>query len=526
MEDAQTRTSEIDTADIEEASPRSGRPVFMRGPDAPTVTASGVPTADEPPYPDPCAGLSRLGRYHLLHRIGQGGMGVVYAGYDPELDRKVALKILRREVAAREWLLREGQALARLSHPNVVGIHEVGEHDGHVFLAMEFVEGQTLTRWLEKKPQPLEILRVFAQAGRGLIAAHAAGLVHRDFKPDNVLIGKDGRVRVGDFGIATQAGRQTTRKTETAASSTTSTPSSLLSTPLTRAGSLVGTPAFMSPEQFGGESITALSDQWSFCVALYDATYQTSPFPSETVQELREKVLNESPVTPPLLPDAPLWLSPILLRGLARNPADRYPDMAGLLAAIERYLPRDPELDPGVVVRERQILSGLVLGFLVLYAVLYLIPTTGRFLLSPPGLLSGAALMCASFVSLAAFRWRYVSRNTYGRRLASTSVCLGLLMLLNHSAGVAMGLPGSRVLIEDLVLLTVFNAIMACTMESWLAILAALSGTAALAGSLAPERATWAFGAYALAGVTGLGLRLVLDRHMRPTQSSAAAPPH
>src|SRR5438552_2002438 len=141
------------------------------------ATAPGSPSALA--AADPLSGSSRLGRYYVLHKLGEGGMGLVYVGYDEALDRRVALKVLRR--GAHAWLRREGQALARLAHPNVVAVHEVGEHDGQVFLAMELVEGPTLRDWLDGQPRAFgEKLHLFLQAGRGLAAAHQARLVHRD----------------------------------------------------------------------------------------------------------------------------------------------------------------------------------------------------------------------------------------------------------------------------------------------------------------------------------------------------------
>jgi eukaryotic-like serine/threonine-protein kinase len=164
-----------------------------------------------------------VGRYVLLQPIGQGGMGIVYGAYDPELDRKVALKVLHRDQSHRDndtqgalRLVREARAMASSSHPNVVSVHDVGTVRGRVFIAMELVDGQSLTQWLAAQPRPWrEVVRVFVEAGRGLAAAHTVGMVHRDFKPDNVLVGKDGRVRVTDFGLAYQVGRGGARSVTT-----------------------------------------------------------------------------------------------------------------------------------------------------------------------------------------------------------------------------------------------------------------------------------------------------------------------
>ncbi|MBK7823622.1 serine/threonine-protein kinase [Nannocystis sp.] len=154
-------------------------------------------------------GATRLGHYALLHELGRGGMSVVYAAYDEKLDRKVAIKVLhaRGDPWAQRRLLREAQALAQLSHSNVVQIYEIGDLDGQAFLAMEFIDGITLRRWCSEQPRSrAELLAVFTAAGRGLAAAHVKGLIHRDFKPDNVMIHRDGRVLVTDFGLVRGAG--------------------------------------------------------------------------------------------------------------------------------------------------------------------------------------------------------------------------------------------------------------------------------------------------------------------------------
>jgi tetratricopeptide (TPR) repeat protein len=297
------------------------------------------PTQAGPSSPGAGAKLSRgmeLGRYVLLDRIGLGGMGVVFAAYDPELDRKVALKLLRSDftagpgaVEARSRLWREAQALARLSHPHVVTVHDVGVHGESLFIAMDFVDGVTLSRWLKAEPRAWTgVLDCFLQAGRGLAAAHAAGLVHRDFKPDNVLVGRDGRVRVTDFGLARLSEGP---RTEGAA------PPMSPSSPegMTQQGVLMGTPAYMPPEQIDGNPADARSDQFSFCVALYEGLYGERPFTGDSMGVLARAIRERLP-TPPRDSRVPTWVRRALLQGLAADPAARHPSMDVLLAALTR----------------------------------------------------------------------------------------------------------------------------------------------------------------------------------------------
>jgi tetratricopeptide (TPR) repeat protein/predicted Ser/Thr protein kinase len=274
-----------------------------------------------------------VGRYLLLDELGQGGMGVVYKAYDPELDRPIALKLLTagHRGVQRERLMREAQALARVSHPNVIAVHDVGCLDegrgGNVFIAMEFVEGQTLRKWVGEGRRNL--LEAFLAAGEGLLAAHRAGLVHRDFKPDNVIVGADGRVRVLDFGLARamDASPDARREGEPARAK-------MLETPLTHAGAIVGTPRFMAPEQHFGAAVDERADQFSFCVSLYWALYGEFPFPGATLDEIIESLQAGRVTEPPAGAAVPRWLRQVLLTGLARRPADRYPSMAELLGAL------------------------------------------------------------------------------------------------------------------------------------------------------------------------------------------------
>jgi tetratricopeptide (TPR) repeat protein/tRNA A-37 threonylcarbamoyl transferase component Bud32 len=282
---------------------------------------------------------ARFGRYVLEESIGSGAMGSVWAARDPELDRRIALKVLHREVQdspesrGRARLLREAQALARLSHPNVIVVHDFGTVGDQFFIAMELVEGVTLRRWRAAAQRSVrELIAVYLQAGRGLAAAHAAGLVHRDFKPDNVLVGSDGRVRVLDFGLARAASEPA--RSEHHAVETAPTGVSVSST-LTQSGVMVGTPAYMSPEQLLGEPTDARTDQWSFCVALWDALFGALPFSGANMNELMNNVLTGERREPQAVDRVPATVRQILDRGLQRRAENRFENMDALLAALD-----------------------------------------------------------------------------------------------------------------------------------------------------------------------------------------------
>jgi hypothetical protein len=289
----------------------------------------------------------RLGRYVLLDMIGAGGMSVVYRAVDPELARHVAIKILRRghgqgEGSTRErWrgrLLAEAQAMAKLQHPNVIAVHDVGAVGDDVFIAMELIAGQTLAQWTSV-PRPVDaIVSVYASAARGLAAAHAAGLVHRDFKPSNVMVGDDGRVRVLDFGVArTAADREDERTPPRLADGTpTSSPAATPVTAgnLTQAGSLVGTPGYMAPEQATGTSSTVACDQFSFAVALYEALWDKKPFPPRGRSDMRSYIGQRRAVEPPRR-GVPARLRRAIMRALEPEPTQRHPAMESLIAALD-----------------------------------------------------------------------------------------------------------------------------------------------------------------------------------------------
>lgn len=269
----------------------------------------------------------RIGRYLVLDRLGRGGFGDVVRAYDPGLDRRVAIKRLRvgLEETFRAQLETEARAMAQLNHPHVVTVYEVGSHGGALFIAMELVEGRTLRDWLDEERTEAEVLAVFEQVGKGLSAAHAAGIVHGDVKPANVLLGDDGRARVTDFGLARSGGDDIAGRADLTEGAS-----------VVLDGRIVGTPAYMAPEQLAGAAATPSSDQYAFCVALVEALTGTRPFSADSLEDL----VAEAPER--------RWTAPTgwsraraqaLARGLANTPDGRFGSMEALLDAL-RVQPR------------------------------------------------------------------------------------------------------------------------------------------------------------------------------------------
>ncbi len=355
---------------------------------------------------EPLARGATIGRYVVLNLLGRGGMGEVYAAYDPELDRKVAVKLLRARIdngvtitEGRQRTVREAQAIARLSHPNVIVVFDVGTFREQVFIAMEFVDGCTASYWGHAQPRTWqEVLKIYMAAGRGLQAAHEKGMVHRDFKPENVMVARNGEVRVMDFGLARQidsgatavpAAPVTTTTTKFGNVSTAngtivlhkrpdgaplittanadgivqdmqdtdpSASSEAFGARLTRTGAIMGTPAYMAPEQFFKAATDARSDQFSFCVTLYEALYGERPFPGNNIQSLVGNIVQGNIRQPPPHSKVPFWVRKVLLRGLRPTPGERFPSMEVLLEALRK----DPRA------RYRRIAAGAMLGLLPL----------------------------------------------------------------------------------------------------------------------------------------------------------------
>ncbi len=331
-------------SDSNERATRLGRPKHASAlakpssslDNAETVDAAGI-VADAPVSELPYGGM--IGRYLVLSVLGRGGMGVVYAAYDPVLDRKIAVKLLRYVLAdgeseGRARMQREAQALGRLNHPNVITVHDVGEHQGSMYIAMEIVEGGTLRDWQDDKSWR-EIVEAYLSAARGVAAAHAASLVHRDLKPENVLMGHDGRVRVTDFGLARLGALPQPADPRQHLLS----PTASVSGSLTIAGAVMGTPFYMAPEQIDGGVVDARSDQFSLCIALWEALYRQQPFPG-TMLALRSAAMKAEPPVPPAKTQVPRAIGRALVRGLAGEPDARWPTLDDLAAELRRSAQR------------------------------------------------------------------------------------------------------------------------------------------------------------------------------------------
>ena len=366
-EHSDTAEADTETSSSSSSSRSLGEADTMAGPPSETMDDPSVVDGYAAPVP------KILGHYVMGGALGRGGMGTVYEGFDPQLDRRVAIKVLHKGIGEQQTarLVREAQAMAKLSHPNVLQVYEVGARSGQTFVAMELIEGRTLKEWIHAGSRPpwRSIVEVYVQAGEGLAAAHEAGLVHRDFKPNNAMIDERGRVRVLDFGLARQS--DSSDGTSSSGSSIdledvdltelSDISGTLLQSDLTRTGAVLGTPGYMPLEQYKGKEADARSDQFSFCVTLWEALYGERPFPGNSVMALVVPLMqNEQPVAPRGT-KVPPALRRVLQRGLARAPEDRWPSMNALLTELRNIIaPRFTYLT---------IVGGVLVGLLAIAGV-------------------------------------------------------------------------------------------------------------------------------------------------------------
>lgn len=417
---------------------------------------------------DEIARPARIGRFAILDVLGQGGMGRVYAAYDPDLDRRIALKVLlehRERPRQSLRVRREAHAMARLSHPNVCQVYDVGEHDGRTWIAMEYVDGVTLGAW-QAEPRPWgEVLAMYARVGAGLAAAHGAGMLHRDFKPENVLVGADGRPRVIDFGLVRGDGGAPPSSADPARPVDGG--DDVLHAELTREGSLMGTPAYMAPEQMEGRPLDARCDQFAFCVALYEAVYRAPPFDRRGLVR-RLMSIREGPPSPPPS-DVPLTVKRAIERGLSADPAERWPSMGALLEVIGA----DPATDRSVGVGVRiAIATVLVAGTIAVNRTL------------GPGLASGETSMTSLMIGEAVLMstlllvgWRHRRRllaTAYNRRLVRVFFTLLIGFVLSRATAVINEVPVAVMAAYDLTIqgaITLLGSLLVARWAFWPALI-------------------------------------------------------
>jgi serine/threonine-protein kinase len=414
--------------------------------------ASRAVRGDEPPP-------ERIEHFRLLGQIGSGGMGAVYEAIDESLDRKVAIKLLHPDAGDQTRLLREAQALARLSHPNVVQIYQVGEHGQQVFVAMELVPGQTMSQWCAARERDWrEIVSMYIEAGRGLAAAHAAGLVHRDFKPDNVLVGSDGRPRVVDFGLARSQSDPAPQPAERSERPEPAASGQLLSSPLTRTGAVRGTPAYMAPEQHRGEEASAASDQFAYCVSLYQALFGRRPYDGDNIAALAMNLEFGTVRAPPRTTDVPDWLTAALVKGLSKSPEDRFGSIEDLTQELGAF--RDQDLRVSSRARSFVLAASVVLLVLVFAAVIVARRGFGRTPSHPEAqtlFIAFSALVAGSMFVVR----KHITKSDLNRRIAGCFLAYLVAGPLLYGAGWRVGLAIDAIFVMELLMSTIAMAVFA-----------------------------------------------------------------
>ena len=428
------------------------------GDDALRAEVAALLLRDEARLEEPAADPCTIGRFEVGRRIGHGGMGVVYEGYDATLDRRVALKLVRFGVCdavARGRLLREAQVMAKVADAHVVPVYEVGEHEEQVFIAMELVEGETLAAWLGRDRRAWrDALGMYVAAGRGLAAAHARGIVHRDFKPDNVLVGTDGRARVVDFGLARMHDVEPPRDGGPSVE-----PQSL-----TLTGTVMGTPSYMSPEHFRAHNVDARSDQFCFAVGLYRALFGFAPFQGMTLLSLGEAVCSGAVRKPPPS-DIPVGVVHAVLRALSPDPEARFASMLEMLDELEKPLRIDPELDPWKGRRGRRLALAFFLPVVFVgLAIIFLVEPAET---TATGIVYHAIGPLIAFAVLGVVFRKTLQASAHNRRLALTFVVSVGSWLVHRIVARHFGGPVAETLIGDALLFGAVTTLGAAMLERW-----------------------------------------------------------
>ena len=468
--------------------------------EAETVAEGAATPQKRPRNADP----TQVARFAIQRRLGAGAMGVVLVGRDDTLDREVAIKLVRPgkrgSESAKQRLLREAQAMARVAHPHVVAIYEAGLHDDGVYIAMELVHGQPLDEWLKAQSRSVTaIVEQFIQAGRGLAAAHARGIIHRDFKPANVLVGDDGRTRVGDFGLARGMAVIDEDHQPIDVASPEDSPGgssgsrNILNSELTGRGAMLGTPAYMSLEHFRGKTVAA-SDQYSFGVAMFRALYGKAPYTGDGLLGLYEAILHEPAPTPPLHPDVPPRLASAVLRAIAKEADARFPSMQALVAELEAIIGVDPDHDPAKSRRQRRLIATLVSVFALVSGII-------------AGFRSGwgatftlkyvffQSLLGALVMSVLAFVFRRsVLRDAYGRRLVIFFLTLIFSICAHRATAFFSDTTLMAVLRADAVYVGAVGVFASLLLERWLIVATVFMALFLIISFAAPAVAVPAFG--------------------------------
>lgn len=438
---------------------------------------------------------ARIGRYAVLRTLGEGGMGVVYSAYDEELDRRVALKLLRpgRDNSPHNQarMQREARAMARLSHPNVVQVYEVGRWEQQVYVAMEFVQGWTLGAWLRAASHTWQqILDVLIQAGRGLQAAHQANVVHGDFKPDNILIDADDRPRVVDFGLSRTEPREspavlpksadpgaTSPAEPVAADAAASADSGAPEAGRSQGGRVAGTPAFMAAEQHAGRHADARTDQFAFAITLYTALYGQHPFAGGSLLELVINVTDGKIRPIPADTPVPPGVHAAIVRALSKEPEQRFASVGEFLDELERGSgrARDPEFDLSVARRQRVVLATVIAASIVAISIVIIVGSPEGGLMPTPAsnAIAGGVINAVLLSLIFAFR-RSFFKNTINRRVMGWLVVSSLTMLVHRTAAVILATPVETAMVNDLLLLGAVASMAAIAIDAWIGYAAAI----------------------------------------------------